>query len=75
MRLFIQKPEFVNRLNVYYNDKNGNPIIIASQTIPITETVSLVWNDLPPSGAYPLYAIIIDKNGESYRSEILVSVN
>jgi membrane carboxypeptidase/penicillin-binding protein PbpC len=75
VRLFIQKPEFVNRLNVYYNDKNSNPIIIASQTIPITETVSLVWNDLPPSGAYPLYAIIIDKNGESYRSEILVSVN
>ncbi len=75
LRLFIQKPEFVNRLNVYYNDKNSNPIIIASQTAPLTETASLIWSDIPPSGAYPVYAIIIDKNGESYRSEIMVSVN
>ena len=75
VRLFVDKSELAELVNVYYNDKNGNPMLIGTVTSIAEEPIGVSWRTSPPSGPYTMYAILIDKNGESYRSEVKIIVN
>lgn len=75
IRLYLDKAELAQRVNLYYNDKQDNPIIIGSITQNLSSNIIIDWIDAPAAaGAYPLYAILIDKNGESYRGEINIMI-
>lgn len=75
VRLFVERSEFAERVNVYYNDKNGNPMLVGAATGIAGDPISIEWKEPPPLGAYTLYAILIDKNRQSYRSEVEITVN
>ncbi|MFH1713088.1 MAG: penicillin-binding protein [Candidatus Jacksonbacteria bacterium] len=74
IHLYLDKSELAQRVNLYYNDKQDNPIIIDSIAQNLSSNITIDWIDAPATGTYPLYAILIDKNGESYRGEINVTV-
>lgn len=74
IHLYLDKAELAQRVNLYYNDKQDNPIIIGTIAQNLSSNVTIDWTEAPSAGAYPLYAILIDKNGESYRGEINVMI-
>jgi len=75
VNLNLKEHSLAQRVNLYYNDKNGNPIIIGSVLESLSENLSIDWQSPPVLGTYSLYAVLIDKNGESYRDEIEITIN
>jgi membrane peptidoglycan carboxypeptidase len=74
VQLNIKSPSMIRRVDLYYNDKENNPIILDSQKDSLTENLNLDWVDAPPAGTYSLFVIWIDKNGRSYRNEVKVTI-
>jgi len=74
IKVELTSPQMVRQVNLYYNDKNGNPIMIESRTADLEPEVFFSWLSAPEAGSYLLYTILIDQNGDSSRGEINVTI-
>lgn len=64
----------VQFVSLYYNDARGNPMLIAQSGGMIDNRIKMFWNNPPQAGAYVIYAIVVDKSGNSYREEVKITV-
>ncbi len=75
VRLSLIGADQLRQLNLFYNDVQGNPMLIDSVTENFTTDHTLTWNQAPSSGTYGLYAIWLDQSNNSHRSQINVTIN
>ena len=70
IELLVANFDITERINIYY-EQNNVPQFIGGVKNPETENIYIPWTNTPSPGAYTLYAIIISKQGDSYKSDQL----
>ena len=70
LSLEVDKPNLVKKVD-FYAQKEGTPFStwIGYKNSPIGNTVSILWESVPPQGSYILSAVFTDTEGEIVRSQ------
>lgn len=74
VRLSLSGSDQIRQLNLFFNDVQGNPLLIDSVTENLSSELTFTWNQPPDPGAYNLYAIWLDEQNVSHRSQIKLTI-
>jgi 1A family penicillin-binding protein len=76
IKLNIKNPSSANKIDLFYKSGAGVPILISSTQSINTNIVTILWDKIPASGTYKIYAEATAWTKEVIKTdEVIISIN